>query len=60
MNCFYCAQAGIVKEAVAKVGFASGNIWMAMLGLRAWNKEEIYVCYPCWEKLTEGKRKTRL
>gem|GEM_PF-4499307 len=45
MKCFYCD-----REASAKIGSAKGNLWMSLLGLKTWDKKEIYVCRKCFEK----------
>ena len=39
MKCFYCE-----REASAKIGEAKGNIWKALLGMKSWSKNEMYVC----------------
>jgi hypothetical protein len=45
MKCFFCG-----KEACAKVGGSKGNIFLALLGKKCWDKKEIYVCREHFEK----------
>ena len=51
VKCFYCDA-----EACAKIGGAKGNIWNALLGRKAWDKREKYVCREHFERTIEQEK----